>query len=116
LQSGKLERFDLFRVFGVNLSFEIGSIKRRLKEYVVEKPWSGFLENLEKEIRDRAHEWMTSLGIGLHSRQVPPREDADLQQLGAAVQRTRRVRNLGIEKRLYPQPSLNSKTSFSLLI
>jgi hypothetical protein len=34
----KLERSDLFRVFGVNLSFEIGSIKRRLKEYVVEKP------------------------------------------------------------------------------
>jgi hypothetical protein len=47
-------RSDLFRVFGVNLSFEIGSIKWRLKEYVVEKPWSGFSENPEKEIRARA--------------------------------------------------------------
>jgi hypothetical protein len=28
---------------------------------------------------------MTSLGIELRSRQVPPCEDADLQQLGAAV-------------------------------
>jgi hypothetical protein len=53
LQSGKLEGSDLFRVFGVNLNFEIGSIKRRLEEYVVEKLWSGFQENLKKEIRAR---------------------------------------------------------------
>jgi hypothetical protein len=59
---------------------------------------------------------MTSLGIGLRSRQVPPREDADLQQLGAAVAENEEGEELGhIEKRLYPQPSLNSKTSFSLL-
>jgi hypothetical protein len=38
----------------MNPSFEIGSIKRRLKKYVVEKPWSGFRENPEKEIRARA--------------------------------------------------------------
>jgi hypothetical protein len=38
---------------------------------------------------------MTSLGIGLCSRQVPPREDADLQQLGAAVAENEEGEELG---------------------
>ena len=38
---------------------------------------------------------MTSLGIGLRSRQVPPREDADLQQLGAAVAENEEGEELG---------------------
>jgi hypothetical protein len=38
---------------------------------------------------------MTSLGIGLRSRQVPPREDADLQPLGAAVAENEEGEELG---------------------
>jgi hypothetical protein len=38
---------------------------------------------------------MTSLGIGVCSRQVPPREDADLQQLGAAVAENEEGEELG---------------------
>jgi hypothetical protein len=37
---------------------------------------------------------MTSLGIGLRSTQVPPREDADLQQ-DAAVEEREEVEELG---------------------
>jgi hypothetical protein len=38
---------------------------------------------------------MTSLGIGLRSRQVPSREDADLQQLSAAVAENEEGEELG---------------------
>jgi hypothetical protein len=41
---------------------------------------------------------MSSLGIGLHSRQVPPREDADLQPPGVAVAENEESEELGHRK------------------
>jgi hypothetical protein len=49
----------------------------------------------------RAHEWMTGLGIGLRNKQVPPREDADLQQ-DAAVEEREEVGKLEHRKTSVP--------------
>ena len=46
---------------------------------------------------------MTSLGIGLRSRQVPPRDDADLQQLGAAVAENEEGEDLGHRESSLPR-------------
>jgi hypothetical protein len=45
---------------------------------------------------------MTNLGIGLRSGQVPPREDADLQPLGAAVAENEEGEELGHREALVP--------------
>jgi hypothetical protein len=60
----------------------------------------------------RAHEWMTSLGIGLHRRQVSPREDADLQQLGAAVAENEEREELGHRETSLPPAEFEFEDEF----
>jgi hypothetical protein len=55
---------------------------------------------------------MTSLGIGLRSRQVPPREDADLQQLGAAVAENEEGEELGHRETSLPPAEFEFKDEF----
>jgi hypothetical protein len=55
---------------------------------------------------------MTSLGIGLHSRQVPPREDADLQQLGATVAENEEGEELGHREASLPPADFKFEDEF----
>jgi hypothetical protein len=55
---------------------------------------------------------MTSLGIGLRSRQVPPREDADLQQLGAAVAENEEGEELGHRETSLPPAEFEFEDEF----
>jgi hypothetical protein len=55
---------------------------------------------------------MTSLGIGLCSRQVPPREDADLQQLGAAVAENEEGEELGHREASLPPADFEFEDEF----
>ena len=58
---------------------------------------------------------MTSEGIGLRSRQVPPREDVYLP-LGAIVEEDSEVEELVPERSVCaPSSTLSSKTQFSLV-
>jgi hypothetical protein len=55
---------------------------------------------------------MTSLGIGLRSRQVPPREDADLQQLGAAIAENEEGEELGRRETSLPLSEFEFEDEF----
>jgi hypothetical protein len=55
---------------------------------------------------------MTSLGIGLRNRQVPPREDADLQQLGAAVAENQKGEELAHREMSLPPAKFEFEDEF----
>jgi hypothetical protein len=55
---------------------------------------------------------MTSLGIGLRSRQVPPHEDADLQQPGAAVAENEEGEELGHKETSLPPAKFEFEDEF----
>jgi hypothetical protein len=55
---------------------------------------------------------MTSFGIGLRSKPVPPREEADLQQLGAAVAENEEGEEFGHRETSLPQAEFEFKDEF----